>query len=144
MKIIQNNYRLQESAQESVSEEYICEECNSVFEYDGYDVTIDADNVESVTCPCCGHRCITYTPTTKENIEFPKRFYQFGVSEGSVNITNSEITRTIRNTIEWLEKHPNEPFRYSGSGDTFICVYNHLTEYYVIVAKNYFDTTIDK
>ena len=140
MRIIQNNY----TKENRVSEEYICEECNSVFEYDGYDVSIDADGIGSVTCPCCNHRCIVYVPTTKENIEFPKNFYQFGQTEGTAIISNAEINNTIHKTIEWLEKNPDEPFRYVGYGDTFVCVFNHEDEYYIIVAKNYFDAGIDK
>lgn len=140
MRIIQNNY----TKENRVSEEYICEECNSVFEYDGYDVSIDADGIGSVTCPCCNHRCIVYVPTTKENIEFPKSFYQFGQTENTVTIANEEIDDIVRKAIGWLEKNPDEPFRYVGYGDTFVCVFNHEDEYYIIVAKNYFDAGIDK
>ena len=140
MKIIQNNY----TKENEVSEEYICEECNSVFEYEIYDIYTDKDGTERVNCPCCNHSCVVYTPTTEDNINFPKSFYQFGVHDGAVKIDNKEITFWIKDCINWLKDNPNESFRYRGSGDTFICVFNHDDEYYVMVAKNYFSCSIDK
>ena len=140
MKIIQNNY----TKENEVSEEYICEECNSVFEYEDYDIYVNKDGVEYVNCPCCGHSCIIYTLTTENNIEFPKSFYQFGVNKGAVEIGNDEITFRIKDCIKWLKNNPNCDYRYCASGDTFICVFNHEDEYYIMVAKNYFDSHIDK
>lgn len=140
MKIIQNNY----TKENEVSEEYICEECNSVFEYDDYDVWVDSKNDKYVTCPCCNHSCIVSVPTTEKNIEFPKSFYQFGVNDGAVDIDNEEITSRIKEMIVWLKRHPEEPYKYMGSGNTFICVFNHEDEYYIMVTKNYFDASIDK
>lgn len=143
MKIIQNNY----TKENDVSEEYyVCEECNSVFEYEDYDIYRykDEDGIERVDCPCCGQSCIIYTPITEDNIKFPKSFYQFGVRDGAVEIDNKEITFWIKDCISWLKNNPNEPYKYVGSGDTFLCVFNHEDEYYIMVAKNYFDTSIDK
>lgn len=140
MKIIQNNY----TKENEVSEEYICEECNSVFEYEIYDIYTDKDGTERVNCPCCNHSCVVYTPTTKDNIEFPKSFYQFGIRDGAVDIDNEKITSQIKEIIVWLKRHPEEPYRYAGSGNTFVCVFNHEDEYYAMVAKNYFDASIDK
>ena len=141
MRIIKNNFKYK---QEIPTEEYICEGCNSVFEYEDKDICIDNDNIEFVKCPCCGHKCITYTPPTIETIKFPKNFYQFGVHGGVVNISDNEITNDIRECLKWLEKNPTESFRYIGKGDTFTCVFNHEDEYYIMVAKNYFETSIDK
>ena len=139
MRIIQNNYNEIEE-----SEEYICEECNSVFVYDDYDIYVDKDGVESVDCPCCNHRCIVSVPVTEKNVEFPKSFYHFGENKGAVKIDNNEITSRIKESIVWLKRHPEESYRYVGSGDTFLCVFNHEDEYYIMVAKNYFDVHIDK
>ena len=140
MKVIQNN-NVQENV---IEEEYICEKCNSVFVYDDYDIYVDKDGEESVICPCCNHSCVVYTPTTKDNIEFPKSFYQFGIRDGAVDIDNEEITSWIKETIVWLKRHPEEPYKYRGGGNTFLCVFNHEDEYYIMVAKNYFDASIDK
>ena len=143
MKIIQNNY----TKENEVSEEYyVCEECNSVFEYEDYDIYRykDEDGIERVDCPCCGQSCIISVPITERNIEFPKSFYQFGVHDGAVDIDNEKITSQIKEIIVWLKRHPEEPYRYMGSGNTFICVFNHEDEYYIMVAKNYFEASIDK
>ena len=137
MKVIQNN-NVQENV---IEEEYICEECNSIFVYDDYDIFADEDRVEYVTCPCCGHSCVVYTPVTENNIEFPKSFYQFG---NGAKINDKEITFRIKGIINWLKCNPKEPYRYEAYGDTFICVFNHDDEYYVMVAKNYFEVSIDK
>ena len=140
MKIIQNNY----TKENEVSEEYICEECNSVFQYDDYDTDIDEYGDEFVICPCCGHKCITYERVTIKNIEFPKSFFQFGTKEDSAHISNELVTKDIKKCLEWLKNNPDEPYRYIASGDTFLCVFNHEDEYYIMVAKNYFETSIDK
>lgn len=140
MKIIKDCYN-----KEIVSEEYICEECNSVFEYDDYDVYVDSENNEYVTCPCCNHSCIVSVPTTEDNIEFPKSFYEFGGTNiESIDVSNNEITTRIKECIKWLKENPNEPFGYTGFGNMFLCVFNHEDEYYIIVTKNYFDSYIDK
>ena len=100
MKIIKDCYN-----KEIVSEEYICEECNSVFEYDDYDIWVDAKNNEYVTCPCCNHSCIVSVPTTEDSIEFPKSFYKFGEKEGAVKISDKEITSKIKDCIIWLKNN---------------------------------------
>ena len=141
MKVIQNNNVKKDK---KIEENYICEECNSVFVYDDYDIFADENGVEFVTCPCCGHSCVVYIPVTPNNIKFPKNFYQFGVREGAIKIDNEEITFRIKEIIGFLARHPEEPYRYEACGDTFICVFNHDDEYYIMVAKNYFETSIDK
>jgi hypothetical protein len=135
MKIIQDNYNKQKS------EQFICEHCNSILEYNKEDIRLNNNNAV-IKCPCCGHECII--ETYKCELKFPKDFYQFGISNGSVKIDDEEITLWIKDCINWLENNPNEPFRYRGSGNTFLCVFNHEDEYYIMVAKNYFDTSIDK
>ena len=138
MKIIQNNYTLTEN------ERYICEDCNSVFEFEDTDVHFsDFKGKEYVICPCCGHICFLGL-FRKEELSFPNDFYQFSVRESAVQIENEEITNKIKECIEWLKENPQEPFRYIGTGDTFIVVFNHDDEYYVMVGKNYFEAYIDK
>ena len=60
------------------------------------------------------------------------------------NVLNGLITSRIKESIVWLKRHPEELYKYVGSGDTFLCVFNHEDEYYIMVAKNYFETSIDK
>ena len=141
MKIIQNNYDYNKIP----TEEYICETCNSIFQYENYDVYTDKYGDNYVNCPCCGHKCIVEEKTTEDNINFPKNFYEFGgANTTSVDISNDEITNRIQECIKWLKANPNEPFKYIGYGNMFLCVFNHEDEYYIIVTKNYFDVSIDK
>lgn len=137
MKVIKNNYNEENNIQ------YICEECNSVFEYNDNDIYMDSHGDNYVECPCCGNRCyIDEEIPTVDNIEFPKHFYKIG--ENAVKISDKEINRYVKECINWLEKNPNESFSYMGTGDSFVVVFNHENEYYILVAKNYFDSYIDK
>lgn len=137
MKIIKNNINEENNVQ------YICENCNSVFEYDNSDICIDIYGERYVNCPCCWKRCyVDEEIPTVDNIEFPKHFNKIG--ENAVKISDKEINKYIKECINWLEKNPNESFRYMGTGDSFVVVFNHEDEYYILVAKNYFDSYIDK
>ena len=147
MKVIEDRTNFQTDIR------YVCENCNSVFEYDDIDICYDYDiDYETksngyVSCPCCGHKCYVNEDdddVTYNNIEFPKSFYQFGMHEDSCHIDNKKITTDVKECIDWLEQHPNEPYRNIGCGDTFLCVFNHEDEYYIMVAKNYYNTSIDK
>lgn len=143
MKIIENNYKCELAKDEEI--EYICESCNSIFQYNDDDIEINEYGDEYVKCPCCEHKCLVVEKVTEKNINFPKSFYEFGGNNTeSVDISNAEITMKIRECIMWLKKNPNEPFKYMAYGNMFLCVFNHEDEYYIIVTKNYFDTTIDK
>lgn len=143
MRIIENNYKYDLAKDYEI--EYICESCNSVFQYNDDDIECDEYEDEYVKCPCCGHRCFVAEKVTEKNIEFPKSFYEFGGNNTkSVNISDNEITKNIKECISWLKKNPNEPYRYMAYGNMFLCVFNHEDEYYIMVTKNYFDTSIDK
>lgn len=140
MKIIENNYK-----PVNLPIKYICEECDSVFQYDENDINIEKNGDEYVICPCCGHKCLICEKITEKNIEFPKSFYEFGGNNiNSLNVSDIEITERIKQSIEWLKENPAEPYKYMGYGNMFLCIFNHEDEYYIIVTKNYFDTTIDK
>lgn len=138
MKIIQDNY-----GERQPIERYVCENCNSVFEYEDSDIHVD-HKTEFVICPCCGHDCIVYESPTIYSIKFPKDFYHFGDNNEGIDVPNEEITKVIKDNIAQLEKNPEEPFRYTGYGNMFLCVFNHEDEYYIVVCKNYFDSSIDK
>ena len=137
MKIIQNNYDCK------TTEEIICEHCNSIFELDENDddIIISDDDDNYVYCPCCGQKVYLYEPNTKDNIRFPTSYHAF---KNGVNIDDEEINKWVKECIEELEKNPEEYFKYIGSGNTFVVVFNHEDEYYIVVTKNYFDVSIDK
>ena len=142
MRIIENNFKYDLAKDYEI--EYVCESCNSVFQYNDDDIEFDECGDEYVKCPCCGHRCLVAEKVTEKNIEFPKNFFQFGTREDSAHISNELITKDIKKCLEWLKNNPDEPYRYIASGDTFLCVFNHEDEYNIVVAQNYFDSSIDK
>lgn len=137
MRIIQNNY----NEYTETTQEIICEHCNSVFEIDNSDIITPVDDDEYVCCPCCNRKVYLYEPNTKDNIRFPTSYYHF---ENGADIIDEEIDEWVRKCIEWLEENPEESYKYIGSGNTFVVVFNHEDEYYIVVTKNYFETDIDK
>ena len=143
MRIIENNYKYDLAKDYEI--EYICESCNSVFQYNDDDIEFDEYEDEYVKCPCCGHKCLVAEKVTEKNIRFPESFYEFGGNNTkSVNISDDEIIKNIKECISWLKKNPNEPFKYIAYGNMLLCVFNHEDEYYIMVTKNYFETSIDK
>ena len=101
MKVIKDNYS-------DFEKQHVCEHCNSVFVFNEEDLRLDVDGEDVVYCPCCGRmNYVTYRQLyrqlTKDNIEFPKSFYQFGVCDGAVKIDDKEITFWIKDCINWLK-----------------------------------------
>lgn len=140
MKIIQNNY-INNYVEEDTTQEIICEHCNSVFEIDDSDIIKPEYDDEYVYCPCCNQKVYLYEPITKENIRFPSSYYNF---ENGKNIEDTEIDEWVKECIEWFEKNPKEPYKYIGSGNAFVIVFNYEDEYFTLVTKNYFEAHIDK
>lgn len=142
MKIIQDNYNKCIGI-----ENWICEHCNSVFEFDETDIKYNTDGEKVVRCPCCNRICyVGYDEDEKELPKFPNDFYCFN---RGVDIKDDEINKWIKQCIDNLDNDPtnkNGGFEYICSGNTFVAVFKHADddEYYCIVAKNYFDYTIDK
>ena len=137
MRIIQNNY----NGYTETTQEIICEHCNSVFEIDNSDIITPEDDDEYVYCPCCNQKVYLYEPNTKDNIRFPTSYHNF---VNGVDIIDEEIDKWVKECVEWFEKYPDEPYKYIASGNTFVIVLNLEDEYSIIVAKNYFETYIDK
>lgn len=147
MKIIQNNYENPIVVEDEVIS-MVCEECNSVFEIEEQDCHIGQYGTAFVNCPCCGYENIVEDYSinlNKNNLDFPIHYSHFATKkEGTVFIDNKEINNWIKESISWLEKHPQEHFRYRGTGDTFTVVFNHDDEYWIVVTKDYYETSIDK
>lgn len=137
MRIIQNNY----NEYTETTQEIVCEYCNSVFEIDNSDIITPEEDDEYVYCPCCNRKVYLYEPNTKDNINFPTSYHTF---KNGADITDEEINKWVRECIEWLEENPEESYRYIGSGNTFVVVFNFEDEYHITVTKNYFETYIDK
>ena len=144
MKIIKDNY----NNTVAISGTIVCERCDSVFEFDQYDLKYDYDNdIGYVVCPCCKFKNdveeIKERELSVDNVSYPYDYYDF--SNGK-NVDNNEINDNVRETIHWLMENPDEPFKFVAFGNTLICVFNKLEEdeYDVIVTKNYQETYIPK
>ena len=122
-----------------------CNKCGSKLEVDEEDVHIGYMGAYHFKCPVCGEESmideLNGILVTKDNITFPDHFYQFG---NGVEMNNEEVQESIREGIEHFRKYPDEFSWYSGFGDKFVAVYNNSDdyEYYIMVAKDYYETHI--
>ena len=138
MRIIKRgNLNLQKEYK--VATVYVCSKC-------GAEVEVDAGEIVK-SCPCCGSRNGAFAPKiTNKQISageaFPEKYFQFGVSEGSVKLPDEEIRNMIDKTVQkYLRSDCG--YCYSGTGDTFIAVFqsdeNNINDYFVVVGKNYYE-----
>jgi hypothetical protein len=82
---------------------------------------------------------------TVDNIDFPIHFLRVNKNERSVRETDTEeIVKDIRRGIEYFREHKEEYSWYTSYGDTFLILfrYDGDEEYYVVVAKDYYETFI--
>ncbi len=139
MKIIENNFNQENN------DRIICNNCNSIFEYDENDIKYDGEDYEYyVKCPCCAYSNIVPDKVvTIDNVKYPNDYHDF--SNGK-DWSDAQIDEAVRECIFYLIENPNEYFRYVSSGNTFICVFNHSEEdeYFVVVSKSHSETYVDK
>lgn len=124
----------------------VCEECGSELEVEKEDIFYGHLGISFVTCPVCGEKTPTNCGTldikvTKDNIIFPDYFYDF---HNGVDCSSEEIKKDIDRGIKYFRMNPEKFAWYGGSGNTFIAIYNMRgdSEYWVIVAKGYYETLI--
>lgn len=146
MKIIKNNYS--KFDKELIEFKCTCPNCQSILETNKNDVQYDREDMEHyIICPCC-HMRITdeYFDriVTLDNISYPFDFYQYKNDDSCLKLSDEEINNYIKKCVDFLKYNPNEPYKYIGTGDSLIIVFNHEDEYYFVVAKNYEDIIIDK
>lgn len=144
MKIIKNNHS--KFDKELIEFKCTCPNCQSVLETNENDVQYDREDMEHyVICPCC-HMRITDEHfdriVTLDNISYPFDFYKIG--DDSLHLTDTDINEYIQECIKFLKKYPDEPYKYIGTGDSLIIVFNHEDEYIFIVAKNYEESFVNK
>ena len=138
MRIIKRgNLNLQKEYK--VATVYVCSKC-------GAEVEVDAGEIVK-SCPCCGSRNGAFAPKiTNKQISageaFSEKYFQFGVSEGSVKLPDEEIRNMIDKTVQKYLRS-NGGYCYSGTRDTFIAVFqsdeNNINDYFVVVAKDYYE-----
>lgn len=142
MKIIKNNYS-------KFDKELItCPNCQSILETNENDVQYDREDMEHyIICPCCNMRINDEyfdRIVTLDNISYPFDFYQYKNDGSCLKLSDEEINNYIKKCVDFLKYNPNEPYKYIGTGDSLIIVFNQEDEYYFVVAKNYEDIIIDK
>ena len=74
----------------------------------------------------------------------PFDFYKCGDSNSCLNLSDEEINNYIKKCVDFLKYNSNEPYKYVGTGDSLIIVFNHKDEYYFVVAKNYEESFVFK
>ena len=148
MKVLVNRYNENDVTinEQAPSFKCTCGYCHSELEYEKHDLYFNEDDKGrqgmSIDCPCCG-RIILIDPC--EPTDFPKSFFQFGVSENSQSITDKEIKEWIIKGLKFLHSNPSEELWLTASGDTRVDIINYSGDksYNVIVSKNYWETDID-
>lgn len=123
-----------------------CEECHAELEFSFDDTYIGALGARYVKCPVCGEEIITEKcdgiELDSNNIEFPKQFFE----PGGVDIPDNEIENWVRECLKVAEES-DEPYGYfvcTGSGNTIVILMAYEDEYEIIVAKDYYETSVDK
>ena len=75
------------------------------------------------------------------NIEFPKHFRKINKV---VDIDDKEIQKWVKQCLKIAEES-NEPYGYfvsTGSGNTQVILMAYADEYDIVVAKDYYETTV--
>lgn len=138
MRIIKQG-NLNHQKKDRITAVYVCSKC-------GAEAEVDAEEIVGA-CPCCGARNGSFAPKpTNKPISagkaFPEKYFQFGVSEGAVKLSDEEIRNMIDKTVQGYLRN-NCGYCYSGTGDTFIAVFqsnkNDINDYFVVVGKDYYE-----
>jgi hypothetical protein len=125
----------------------ICDDCRAELEY-GYEDTHEGyAGMRHITCPMCGYEIMSDhfdgVELDSSNIEFPKHFYHF--SDG-VDINNERIQEWVRNCLKQAEEAGEQYgyFLHTGTGNTAVILMVYEDEYNIIVAKNYYELSINR
>lgn len=123
----------------------VCEKCKTKIGYTQDDIEYKDYGVPYIRCPHCSSQTMLEEEDclelNKNNVKFPIHYYHFG--EGKP-IDDEQINKWVKESIEYLEKNPTEHFSYHASGDSivFVIKYEDDEEYSIIVAKNYYSTSV--
>ena len=82
---------------------------------------------------------------TKDNVKFPTHFYRTNKElEGVKEVENEEITKQIRNGIDFLRENKDEFSWYVSYGDLFVSVFRFEGDeiYSVYVTRDFYNTEI--
>ena len=123
-----------------------CYECDAELEFSLEDTYIGALGARYVKCPICGYEIMTEEcdgiELNSSNIEFPTHF----IESCGVDIPDGEIENWVRKCLKIAEES-DEPYGYfveTGSGNTGIILMAYEDEYRIIVAKDYYETSVNR
>ena len=117
IKIVKNNYNKNNiSKKVEVKPKTVhthCDYCNSELELTKEDTYIGWLGARFVECPCCGRETMVDElegiNLTMDNIKFPIHFNRTNKElEGVKEVENEEITKQIRNGIDFLRENKDE------------------------------------
>lgn len=123
-----------------------CDECGAELEFSLEDTHIGALGARYIKCPICGEEIMTERcdgiQLNSSNIEFPKHF----IEPGGADIPDSKIENWVRECLKVAEES-DELYGYfvcTGSSNTMVILMAYEDEYEIIVAKDYYETSIDR
>lgn len=131
-----------------------CTNCESLLEIEEDDICYGYLGMAYIRCPLCHEKTFISDYDAKigeeldekinvDTIRFPDHFYHFG-GDKTVEVTNDEIRNWIKDGVEFFRKNPEAFCFNTGTGDTNVFVLNYCgdEEYNVVVAKNYYESSI--
>jgi hypothetical protein len=155
IKVLENNYKKDnieqnnENIDEDLPIQVICEHCDSKLEITKDDTYIGWLGARFIKCPCCGREAmideLDGITLTVDNIDFPAHFLRVNKNERHVKeVDAKEIVKDIRRGIEYFREHKDKYSWYTSYGDMFLTLlrYDGDEEYYVVVTKDYYETSI--
>lgn len=117
-----------------------CPHCQYTISYTEDEVERVDDEYMGVYCPQCSG--VIETKRIKP-FTFPDSFYQYGVSEDAVKISNEKIQEYINIVKRELEQECEVgEYSFTGTGDTMVFGFKFEDEYVIYVAKNYWEDSI--
>lgn len=145
MKIIKagNQHKVAETDNGAVPVVLDCDECGSQFEVTVEDCEKVGDNYY-INCPCCSERIkvkhIDFYP--HETPKFPADFFHFG--ENAKPVEEEEINKWIKKIEAKIKENDSPTFHTIGTGDSIVIALVSEEEINYIVAKDYYELTLDK
>lgn len=118
-----------------------CPHCHYTISYTEDEVDRVENEGLGVICPNCNKSIVL------EHIEpftFPDTFYHFGASEGAVCLSDDEVQRYVDIVKHKLQQECQVgEYVFTGTGDTMVFGFKLEDEDEIIVAKNYWEDSIE-
>lgn len=146
MKILKST---KNSNNDEIIKKICCPDCNCEYEIDiekdnEYYIKAQDGKIAKYICPECGAEFFNEDRViTNKNISFPCDFYQFGKSDNALEISEEEITKSVRELVGKVLKEDVGNYYYTARGDTIIITTKYEDEIVVWVAKGYYEGNID-